>query len=522
MNRRIRFPAPLLVAIGLTIPSAAVVGTPDTAAGQESGSSSVTLERYRHGWDVLDRAAEVLGGWDALGSLDGLTVWMHGTESDRFQSPSPEPPFRRLGMEMTLVLDFENARIGSDLRVHWPDFVQHIRRLGGPEWGLVEFPGRGAAELDSTLRNADLDFIARRVPHHLLRSARARPAAVRYLGRRVRDGRVQEVVTMTGAEDDLLSVYVDSVSGRIAGYERLVQDWRAGDTSYELRYGDWTSGAEHSHPRTIRVFRAGVPVAEATVDSIRPGIAGMRAMVARYDSLASSSAMAAGGRNLPPVRTLATGVHLAEQLDGRDYNMLFVEVGDGLLAADAPLGEDATARALEAVRTVAGDLPVRYVVPTHHHRDHAGGVRALVAEGATVVTTGGNVALFRDVATAVRSLDADPTPPPDTVRFEEVEGRKHVVEAAGRSIHLYDVGPNPHATEHLVIHLPEERLLFQGDLIRFPRDGGVEPARPHATALLRLIEDEQLEVERILGTHGRPGTMDDLRAAFEAASGRES
>ena len=48
------------------------------------------------------------------------------------------------------------------------------------------------------------------------------------------------------------------------------------------------------------------------------------------------------------------------------------------------------------------------------------------------------------------------------------------------------------------------------------RSPGGAPPRA-AGLLLRLIEEKDLEVETIVGTHGRPGTVEELRAALEAA-----
>lgn len=516
MPRPRLFASTRILAPVLALALAALVG-PGPVRGQLSGSS-FTLDRYREGWSVLDRAAEALGGWDEVMALDSVTVWMHGPELDRFQSPSPEPPFRELDVELTLVADYAGSRLGSEVRVHWPDFVQHIRRVVGPSWGVVEAPGRGV-RVDSTLRSEDLEGLVRRFPQHLLRSARARPAAVRYLGKRGgRDGTV-EVVAVQGADDELISVYVDSASGRISGYDRLVLDWRSGDASYGLRYRDWITTGSLAHPRSIEVRQAGSLVATATVDSASAGLEAMPGLFARYDSLASDDGARSPAEELPGVRTLVRGVHLVERLAGRNYNMMFVEMGGALLAVEAPLDESTTARALEAVRSVTGDLPVRYVVPTHHHRDHAGGVRALVAAGATVLTTRGNVDLFSDVLTAVRSLAVEGRRGPGAGRVEHVDGRTHRLASGGRSVRLYDVGPNPHVDEHLVVYIPEEKVLFQGDLVQFRRAGGVEPARPHTMALLRLIEDEGLDVETIVGTHGRPGTLEDLRQAIDASAG---
>ena len=41
-------------------------------------------------------------------------------------------------------------------------------------------------------------------------------------------------------------------------------------------------------------------------------------------------------------------------------------------------------------------------------------------------------------------------------------------EDAGRRVEVIDIGPSPHAEEMLVVYLPAERLLVQGDLLNLP------------------------------------------------------
>ena len=388
-------------------------------------SASATLEAHRRGWQALDRAAATLGGWERLAALEALTAWMSGEEVNRFQSPSAEPPFAALPIRLAVVIDASGKRLGADATVTWPNFTQHVRRVAGPSYGTIAWGDESESRVDSTLVAADLEPMARRLPHYLLLAARSRPAAVRHLGSTTLDGHSRELVQVAGTEGELLTLYLEPETGRIAAHERL---------------------------------------------------------------------------------------------EGRSYNVLFVELGDGLVAVDAPLDEGACRRALSAVRQVTGPLPVRWVIPTHHHSDHAGGVTAFVAEGAKVLTTRGNVGLFTEVVGATRRLTEDPArrPPPSTLSIETVDRGHRVLAAGDRAIHVHDVGPNPHADEHLVVHVPWAELVFQGDLVRFPEEG-IEPARPQARALMRWIEREGLEGVTIAGTHGRDGTVDELRAALAAA-----
>lgn len=505
-----------LASCSLALTAAALFASPADA----QDPASPTLDAHRRGWAALDRAAGALGGWERLAELEGLTVWMRGSEVNRFQSPSAEPPYDTLPIAITLVVDIAGERLGTDVAVTWPDFTQHVRRVAGPAYGVIAFGVEGEGRMDSTLVTADLEPVARRLPHYLLLTARSRPAAVRHLGTAKLEDRSHDLIHVSGSDGEPLTLWIDHGTGRITAHERLADDWRSGDAAYRMRYRDWTTDGPVPHPRRIDVTQAGRALARATADSVRARVAALETLFARHDAAAESPAPD-GAESLPTVRTLADGVHLVERLEGRNYNVLFIELGDGLVAVDAPLGEAACRRALAVVREVTGPMPLRWVVPTHHHSDHAAGVRAFVVEGATLLTTRGNVGLFTDVVGASRSLDGGPARrgPPPALAIETLEEGHRVLEAGNRAIHVHDVGPNPHADEHLIVHVPWAELVFQGDLVRFPEEG-IEAARPQARALMRWIEREGLEQVTIAGTYGRPGSVGELRAALKAAERR--
>ena len=62
---------------------------------------------------------------------------------------------------------------------------------------------------------------------------------------------------------------------------------------------------------------------------------------------------------------------------------------------------------IEQARALVPDIPLEYVVNTHHHFDHSGGIRAAVAEGLTVVTHEMNEAFYTDMTTRSHSLAPD-------------------------------------------------------------------------------------------------------------------
>ncbi len=123
----------------------------------------------------------------------------------------------------------------------------------------------------------------------------------------------------------------------------------------------------------------------------------------------------------PPVQTLAPGVWTVRA--GGNW-VLAVAFRDHVLLVETPRSglPDAIAR----IRTLAPGKPIRYAVPTHHHDDHAGGIRHAVAEGATIVTTAGSRDYLTRMAKARTSIAGDPAGAVAEPRFEVLADRKRI------------------------------------------------------------------------------------------------
>jgi glyoxylase-like metal-dependent hydrolase (beta-lactamase superfamily II) len=75
---------------------------------------------------------------------------------------------------------------------------------------------------------------------------------------------------------------------------------------------------------------------------------------------------------------------------------VLVEFADHLVLIEAPQNEVRTGAVLAKVKELKPDKPLKYVVNTHHHFDHSGGVRrAMAEEGVTIITHEGNKAFTR-------------------------------------------------------------------------------------------------------------------------------
>jgi glyoxylase-like metal-dependent hydrolase (beta-lactamase superfamily II) len=158
--------------------------------------------------------------------------------------------------------------------------------------------------------------------------------------------------------------------------------------------------------------------------------------------------------------------------------------------------------------------PIRYVVSSHYHEDHLGGVREFAALGASFLTTRDAVERLRANLLARHVLRPDSfSAMPKNPTIEIVDSVR-VIEDGERRLELYQIGPTAHVDRILIGYLPKERILIEGDLLDMP---GEKPAAggEDTQQFANKIREMRLDVERIVPIHGSPATatMQDLERA---------
>jgi len=153
-----------------------------------------------------------------------------------------------------------------------------------------------------------------------------------------------------------------------------------------------------------------------------------------------------------------------QHVEGGTANNLIIAMKDHLIIFDAPYGELQSRWTIDAAKAKYPGKPIRYLILTHHHMDHTGGMRTYVAEGAKVIVPSGDKAYFeKDVKMPHTVVPDDLQKKPRGAEILEVKDQMTLKDDTAE-IHLYNI-PNPHAQGFLLAHVVTGNILYVTDLI---------------------------------------------------------
>lgn len=354
-------------------------------------------------------------------------------------------------------------------------------------------------------------------PWGFLKGAAANPATVRQQGGQQAVSFSPANLTSPSGQPYMVTGYIDG-QNRVTKVETKVEHAVVGDLPVEFEYSNYRAINGVQVPGRMVQKQAGLTTFEATITAATPNPSNLAELLtvpppagrAGGPGGAPAAAPQAAANAGPPVQKIGEGVFRI----GGNYTSLAVDMGDHVLVVESGQSDARGMAVMAAAKQAVPGKPIRFVVNSHPHFDHASGLAAAVAEGATILTHRNNEQVLERLLSGPRTLAGD--------SLSKISNRRtDVVQAVGdrdvrrgtnaKIVELHHV-PNEHSDGMLVVYLPAEKVLWSADVT-------VINPNPTQLATLRAVNaaTSRLDYETFIPAHppnpDRPLTKADVSAA---------
>jgi glyoxylase-like metal-dependent hydrolase (beta-lactamase superfamily II) len=500
--------------------------------------------------DLVSHAVEAQGGAEALRALNGLELKGEARFWEPGQSQAAGGEARELGtasVEVTWDLEKGMARTAWDRDQQYPPPAVKLNYTETvlPTLGFVT-DSAGSKPMSGIRVATHLRELERASPRLLLK-AMDNPGNVSAMEPQQLSDRSLPAVSYNDAGTTFVILF-DPMTHLPAAIRTRDDDNMAGDSNFDLVLDGWMP-AGSAQVATVLSYRVNdievarlnyasmtanpaiaadaFAVPDAVMAAAKPPAMGTvpyqwvlrRLFLTRFTD--SDAIITPDGGSLSLVE-LAPNV---QHVQGGTANNLIVAFRDFLVVFDAPYGELQSRWVIDAAKAKYPGKPIRYIVITHHHMDHAGGLRTYVADGATVVVPSESLEYFEKVIAAPHTVVPDdltknPRTPVVygvfenmTIKDDTTDLRLYNLSAASAA--TADRFENPHVDGMLIGHVMGSNLVYVTDLIS-PRGGPI--TRSDATLAVgnTLREFDVEDPVTFVGGHGGTIKQAEMAAALAA------
>ena len=354
-------------------------------------------------------------------------------------------------------------------------------------------------------------------PWGFLKGAAANNATVRQQGG-------QQVVSFSPAnlkspsgQTYTVTGYVDK-QNLVTKVETRVDNAVAGDLLVEFDYSNYRNMNGVQVPARIVQRQAGMETFNADITAATPNPSNLAELLTVPPPPAGRGGGPGGGgggapqQAAAPVEKIGDGVFKI----GGNYTSLAIDMGDHILVIESGQSDARGLAVMAAAKQAIPNKPIRFVVNSHPHFDHASGLSAAVAEGATIITHNNNEKVLETLLSGPRTLTGDSLSKVTNRRTNVVTGvgdRDVRKGSNGKIVELHRV-PNEHSDGMLVVYLPAEKALWTADITAVnpnPAQLGV------VKSTVETINKLKLDFNAFIPAHppnpDKPLTRADLMAA---------
>ena len=457
---------------------------------------------------AVEDAAEAMGGADAIREVTALTVEGSGTRYRLGQNRSPDSDLPESQVQsFTRRYDLTDHQLRTEIvsANFLGNMVTQVAALDGDV--AFSLGGEGEAQREGAAARQELQAEYYHHPLPLLQAALTEDEGMRATASNLREESGRRVVDVSTTDGVRLALHVDAQTNLPAMITSTQYNTNLGDVTLSTTFGDWAEVGGVQLPQMITQTIDAYPAAELKVSNTLNGAVG---------NLAAPAEVASAPEPAPPsanvtTEEIAPGVWY---LAGQSHHSVLVEFGEYAALVEAPQNDTRTLAVIARARDLVPDKPLRYLVNTHHHFDHSGGLRAAVAEGLTIITHEINRSLYERLVerehSVVRDRLAENSMP---LMLETVTGdEKFELRSGNRVMEIYRIQGDTHNDGILMVYLPRERILIEADVYTPGRPGG-----PGVANLLKNIKGRGLRARRIAPIHGQVVSFAEFEKTAMAA-----
>jgi glyoxylase-like metal-dependent hydrolase (beta-lactamase superfamily II) len=313
------------------------------------------------------------------------------------------------------------------------------------------------------------------------------------------NGKKFTVVSFMGQNKAPVSAFIDD-QNMIERVETKIDNAVLGDMPYEAIYSDYKDFNGVKFPTHMVQRQGGYPILDLTITDVKPNVEANIQPQGRGRGGFGGPGGPGGANAASATEKLGDGVYLI--LGG--YAAVAVEFKDYITVIEGPQSEQRALQIIEATKKLIPNKPIKYVVNTHNHFDHASGLRTFVAEGATVITSQMNKPYYEKVWANPHTLNPDKMAQAKAKPKFETMTEKKVITDGNQTIELYRVDGSTHNDGMIMAYLPKLKVLVEADEFNPPARLATAPPQninPYNVNLAANIDRLKLDVDRIIPVH---------------------